>query len=455
MPDNVPPQEFALAFALKVHQNQYIAPEDRAVRAILEITASSAVGAAEADPPVAAEVIIIDTSNSMNADGKLVMACRAAATAVETLRDGTYFAIVAGHSEAEQAYPPTGGMVRASADTRAAAARALDSVRAQGGTSMSTWLRLADRLLDGCPAQLKHALLLTDGFNVEGEQPLFAALRACEGRFACDCRGIGDDWSWTQLKEIARVLNGSCEPVSINRLAEDFREVMVSSMARLVPEVTLRVHLARRARLEHFKRLTPDIEDLTPKADFLSPITVDFPLGPWAEEVRHYQIHVDVGRADMRVNKGELARAASVEIVAAAPGGPMVLDKQSVLVTWTDKIFLLAKTDPLVQEYEGQDDLAEGVADAVRAWEDGAADAAGKLGRQVALAHRIRRMDVLEKLSRIVVIDDPALGKVKLRPRESVARRDLHHLSFTSEHTGGSAKLKLEPQEDADAEDAG
>jgi hypothetical protein len=453
MPDNASPQEFALAFALTVHHNQYLAPEDRTVRAILEITASSAFEAAEADPPVAAEVIIIDTSNSMNADDKLVMACRAAAAAVETLRDGTYFAIVAGHSEAEQVYPPAGGMVQAGADSRAAAARALDSVRAQGGTSMSTWLRLADRLLDGCPAQLKHALLLTDGFNVEGEKPLFAALRTCEGRFACDCRGIGDDWSWTQLKEIARVLNGSCEPVAIDRLADGFREVMVSSMARLVPEVTMRVRLAPSACLEHFKRLMPDIEDLTPKADFVNPITVDFPLGPWAEEDRHYQIHIDVGRADMRVKKEELARAAVVELVVSAPGGPMVLAKQSVLVTWTDDILLVAKTDPLVQKYMGYDDLAEGVADAVQAWDDGAHDAAGKLGRQVALAYRIGRMDVLEMLSRIVIIDDPALGTVKLRPRGSVARRDLHHLSFASEHTGRSAKL--EPQGGADAEDAG
>lgn len=455
MPDNLSPQELALEFALTVHRNQYLAPEDNAVRAILEITASSPFGAAEADPPVAAEVIIIDTSNSMNEDGKLVMARRAAIAAVEMLRDGTYFAIVAGHSEAEQVYPPAGVMVRATADSRAAAARALDSVRAQGGTSMSTWLRLADRLLDGSPAQLKHALLLTDGFNVEGEQPLFAALRACEGRFACDCRGIGDDWSWTQLREIARVLNGSCEPVAINQLADDFREAMASSMARLVPEVAMRVRLARPARLEHFKRLMPDIEDLMPKADFVNATTVEFPLGSWAEEVRHYQIQIALGRADMRVKKEELARAASVEIVASAPGGPTVLDKKSILVTWTDDILLVAKTDPMIRRYEGQDELAEGVADAVQAWEDGADDAEGKLGRQVALADRIRRMDVLEMLSRIVVIEDPALGKVKLRPRENVARRDLLHLSFASEQPRGSTKLKREPQGGADAEDDG
>jgi hypothetical protein len=99
--------------------------------------------------------------------------------------------------------------------------------------------------------------------------------------------------------------------------------------------------------------------------------------------------------------------------------------------------------------------LAAGVADAVQAWEDGAADAAAKLGRQVALAHKIKRLDVLERLSRIVVIENLEQGKVSLRPRQDIAREDVLWLPYISEQPRGSAKLKPEPREEPKTEGPG
>ena len=59
---------------------------------------------------------------------------------------------------------------------------------------MGGWLSLARELFETAPAGVHHAILLTDGENQsEREEEFSAALAACEGRFQCDCRGVGTE----------------------------------------------------------------------------------------------------------------------------------------------------------------------------------------------------------------------------------------------------------------------
>ena len=48
---------------------------------------------------------------------------------------------------------------------RTEAKRAVRGLRANGGTAIGQWLRLAHRIFQSCPATLRHAILLTDGKN--------------------------------------------------------------------------------------------------------------------------------------------------------------------------------------------------------------------------------------------------------------------------------------------------
>nr|BFE77465.1 hypothetical protein GCM10020093_000660 [Planobispora longispora] len=136
----------------------------------------------------AAEVIIVDASGSMSGD-KIAEACRAAQAAVDTLRDGVHFAIVAGTHEAIKIFPETRGTVRADPHTRRQAGSALSRLAAGGGTAIGKWLRLAAELLADHPGAVRHAILLTDGQNNEDERTFGAALAHCAGRFVCDSRG--------------------------------------------------------------------------------------------------------------------------------------------------------------------------------------------------------------------------------------------------------------------------
>ena len=66
--------------------------------------------------------------------------------------------------------PEDGWSTRASAATRAAAKRAVDGLRPNGGTAMGTWLAHVREIVGQHPGALTHAILLTDGKD-EHETP--------------------------------------------------------------------------------------------------------------------------------------------------------------------------------------------------------------------------------------------------------------------------------------------
>src|SRR5690242_13157991 len=107
-------------FTVDVSQNEYLAAGAGMVSAIVTVTA---VGADEPGyPPDAAEIIITDCSGSMAAPRtKIVQAREATAVAIDTIRDGVAFAVVAGTRNAQLVYPDDGGLAVAGELTRHAA----------------------------------------------------------------------------------------------------------------------------------------------------------------------------------------------------------------------------------------------------------------------------------------------------------------------------------------------
>ena len=93
---------------------------------------------------------------------------------------------LSGTGVAQVAFP----LAQATPDNKRRAADAVKGLKADGGTAMSTWLRVAREQFRKKPGAIHHALLLTDGRNEgEPEQKLTTALHECEGEFQCDARG--------------------------------------------------------------------------------------------------------------------------------------------------------------------------------------------------------------------------------------------------------------------------
>lgn len=233
-------------FTVDVDQNQYLPEGARTVNAVVSVTSAadtSGLPSAAAGTD-AAEIIIVDCSGSMDyPHAKMAEARAATAAAVDVVRDGVWFAVIAGTHTAWSVFPAGGSMAIADASSRAAAKKAVTGLRADGGTAIGHWLSLACRMFESYPAQLRHAILLTDGQN-QHEKPdeLTAAIARCEGAFSCDCRGVGTDWDVSELRRISTALLGTVDIVPDPAgLAADFTAMMENAMGKQVADVVLRV----------------------------------------------------------------------------------------------------------------------------------------------------------------------------------------------------------------------
>ncbi len=401
------------AFEVKVFQNQYLPVGGEVVDAVLTISAHGEGLRAAGPAPTAAQVIMVDCSGSMaSPHTKISEAKKACATAIDTLRDGVAFAIVAGRNDARMVYPPDFALVPANPQTRAAAKNAVAGLTAFGGTAMGQWLSLANTLFVGHPAEVKHAIILTDGQNQhETPEQLGAVLRACEGRFVCDSRGIGTDWVARELRQIASALLGTADGLEDAReLPAAFRAMTEAAMGKAVAEVALRVWTPAGATVRFVKQAYPQVEDLTARRTQVNARAGDYPLGAWGEESRDYHLSVQVPAGAV----GEELLAARVSVVSA----DQVLSQGLVLGTWTDDTALSTKINPRVAHYTGQAELAEAIQEGLAARDAGDIETAtSKLGRAVQLAAESGHEDTAKLLGRVVDVIDEKSGTVRLKQK--------------------------------------
>ena len=409
-------------FTVNVDQNPYLPEGGREVSAIVTVT--SAADAAGLPGPAAAgtetggaEIIIIDCSGSMDYPRTKIKEARAAtAAAVDVVRDGVLFAVIAGTDQAWPVFPADGSMAVADATTRAAAKRAVAGLRANGGTAIGQWLHLARETFEAYPARLRHAILLTDGENQhETPEQLDSAVRQCEGVFSCDCRGVGTDWQVSELRTISEALLGTVDIVpDPSGLAADFAAMMESAMGKQVADVALRVWTPPEgATVKFVKQVAPTVDDLTGRRTSSGEQAGDYPTGAWGPgESRDYHIGVEVAPGEI----GQERLAARVSLVAHSSSGTEVLGKGLVRAEWTGDEALSTKINPRVAHYTGQAELAVAIQEGLEARRQGDDETATeKLGRAVALAHKSGNESTAKLLAKVVDVIDVETGTVRLK----------------------------------------
>ena len=411
-------------FTVQIDQNPYLPVGGRDVSAVVTVTADATGGASAVQDSAdgSADIIIVDCSGSMDFPPEKILAARAATSAaVDVIRDGARFAIVAGTNTAWPVYPVDGSMAVADARTRAEARQAVAGLRSNGGTAIGQWLRLAHRIFQSYPATLRHAILLTDGKN-QHETPaeLAAAIGLCEGSFRCDCRGVGTDWVVDELRKISTALLGTVDIVPDPAgLAADFEEMMRGAMSKQLPDVMLRVWTPQQAVAKFVKQVAPAIDDLTGRRSQKSPQVGEYPTGAWAPgESRDYHVGVQVNVGGV----GQEMLAARVSLVASSPSGEQILGQGLIRATWTEDEALSTRINPGVAHYTGQAELASAIQEGLEASKRGDDDAAtAQLGRAVALAHAAGNEDTARLLAKVVDVVDEATGTVRLKKKVSAA----------------------------------
>jgi hypothetical protein len=267
------------------------------------------------------------------------------------------------------------------------------------------------------PAQLRHAILLTDGKDEhESSDDLGSAIRLCEGAFSCDCRGVGTDWEVAELRRISTSLLGTVDIVPDPAgLATDFSAMMAAAMGKQVADVSLRIWTPQHASIQFVKQVAPAVEDLTGRRTDSGPQAGVYPTGAWgAGESRDYHLCVQVTPGAV----GQEMLAGRVSLVADSSSGPEVLGQGLVRAIWTDDEALSTRINKHVAHYTGQAELAQVIQEGLEARKQGDEDTAtAKLGRAVALAQQSGNKDTARLLAEVVEVVDAATGTVRLKKR--------------------------------------
>ncbi|BCJ56478.1 VWA domain-containing protein [Actinoplanes sp. NBRC 14428] len=402
-----------MAYTAEAFQNEFLALGATEVNAIVTVTSSGAEGGRRTAG--ATEIIIVDCSGSMQAEGRMVAARQAAKAAVNCIDDGVRFAIIAGVSTAQQLFPAPGQLAVATPEIRAQAVGAIDRLQANGGTAMGAWLKLAHQLFAQRPGDIQHAILLTDGENGEYRGYLENVLQEIGGSFTCDCRGIGTSWQVSELRKIATAMLGSVDIVARPQdLAAAFEQMMTAAMGKTSADVQLKVWTPVNSTVRFVKQVEPQVTDLTGKRTEDGPRAGRYPLGAWGSESRDYHVCIDVTAGAA----GDEMLAARVSVVE----GETVHAQCLVRAVWTDDAALSTRINRQVAHYTGQAELADAIQAGIEARKAGDDRTATlKFGRAAQLAHESGNKATEELLATVVEIEDAATGTVRLRRKVDAA----------------------------------
>ncbi|MEV6634616.1 VWA domain-containing protein [Actinoplanes sp. NPDC051470] len=402
-----------MAYTAEAFQNEFLPLGGTEVNAIVTVTSTgSATGRRTTG---ATEVIIVDASGSMQAEGRMAAARQAAKAAVTCLDDGVHFAIIAGVSTAQQLFPAPGQLAVSSPQSRADAIRSIDRLQASGGTAMGAWLKLAAQLFAQRPGDIAHAILLTDGDNGEHAGYLEKVLESIGGKFQCDSRGVGTNWKVAELRKIAGALLGTVDIVARpTDLTAAFEQMITNAMGKTSADVQLKVWTPVNTKIRYVKQVEPSVVDLSGKRVEDGPRAGRYPLGAWGNESRDYHISVEVNPGQA----GDEMLAARVSVVE----GDDVHAQCLIRAVWTSDSGLSTRINRQVAHYTGQAELADAIQAGLEARKAGDEHTATiKLGRAAQLAHESGNSATTELLATVVDIDDAVTGTVRLRRRVDAA----------------------------------
>jgi hypothetical protein len=396
-------------FAAETYQNEFLATGATRVDALVSVTATGTGNAVRGRE--SAELVIIDVSGSMNFPRtKIRSAVAATCEAIDCIRDGVLFGVIAGDDDARLVYPDADELVPASPTTRQQAKEQVRKLKARGGTAIGQWLSLAHQLVAEQPGCISHAILLTDGENQnETPEELAATLAECEGSFQCDCRGVGADWVVSELRTIASTLLGTVEAIRAPEdLAADFTATMERAMARGTGNVSLRVWTPVGARVDLVQQVSPTLEGLTARRVAVSDLEGDYPTGAWSDECRDYHVSIEVPARDI----GDEMLAGRIKLVV----DDAVVSEALIRAVWTDDEARSTRVNHELAHYTGQVDMARAIDDAYVAKHAGDVDTAtARFGEAVRLAHEAGDTYKLQGLAAVVDIEDAATGTVRLK----------------------------------------
>jgi uncharacterized protein YegL len=401
-----------MPFTLEAFFNPYLPLGGSRLDAIITMTAGNSEGSpVQTNRKAKAVAYLIDTSGSMQDANKLKMAKVALRQALELLDEDTLFSIIAFDSYAHVVI----SMSPATQANKAAARERINQLNAQGGTSMSTALRAALVEFAKAGDAIPYAQFLTDGENNNDDRTeLSQALKECEGRFTCDCWGVGVQWRPDELRTIAGQLLGTADAVpDPDHLEARFREALARVMSKGIGDVRLRLQLPKTSKIVTVKQMSPEIVDLMKLVSPVDERNTDVPTGAWSTgESRDYHVAFTLEPQ----SEGEEMMACRPKVVYTQDGKEVVAAGQPIVATWTSDEAASARIDANVAHYTGQEELASAIREGLEAKARGNVDEATVLlGKATKIASQTGNDEVTARLKKVVDVIDADTGTVRLK----------------------------------------
>jgi len=414
-----------LTFGIESFFNPHLPVGVDRIDAILTVSAAKASPDApgqqtQASTTHKAVFFIIDSSGSMNENGKIAQARLAVRKCIDSVNPDTHFGVIAFSNGAKLIVP----LAPATPEAKARAHDKVKALDAVGGTFMSRALDLALSEFKKAGDMIRYAMLVTDGENdPDDKKSLGRSLETCEGQFRCDCRGVGTDWRPNELKLIAGKLLGSADAVpDPAELEKQFRDALADAMSKGVADVRLRIQMPKSSTLVTIKQMSPEIVDLQGLAKRVDDKNIDIPLGAWGEESRDYQIAFKLEAQA----EGEEMMAGWPKIVVTQDGSDAVTNGQRIVAAWTSDEAQTARIDEHVAHYTGQEELANSIRDGLEAKSRGDIDRATVLlGKAAKIAIETGNDEVTQRLKKVVDVVDASEGTVRLRASNKAADLEL------------------------------
>lgn len=400
---------------------------------ILSVTASdSAVDEMSASVKKAI-IFVIDQSGSMGDSNKMEMAKLAVRRSINLLDENSLFGVIA-FSSGQTVITELCMVSSASKEMANERVKRLD---AWGGTIMSGAMEEVLQMIKGQNNLMVHVQFVTDGQNdMADRRNLEQILDLCEGKFQCDCWGIGTDWRPDELRYIANRLLGSADAVpDAERLEGHFKAALSKAMSKGIGDVKLRLQVPKSVKVRTIKQVSPVIVDLSKLSKKIDDKNIDIPLGAWGTENREYQVAFELQPQD----EGEEMMACRPKIVFTQGGQEVVVDGDRVVAVWSSDTSTTSRINDQVAHYTGQEELASSIDEGLKAKARGDIDSATVLlGRAAKIAVESGNEEVTMRLKKVVDIVDADQGTVRLK-------KDANKAADLELDMGGTMTIRKRP----------
>jgi hypothetical protein len=397
-------------FKIDTFYNPNVAMGSSRLDAILSVTSSDVKGNTAGSGIRKAIIFVIDESGSMGEHGKMEMAKLAARRSISLLDENSMFGVIAFSSSPWI----ISNLGLASSVNKDMADERVRRLEPGGGTIMSTALELVLQMINGLSNTLVHVQFVTDGQNDPADSMnLERVLSFCEGRFQCDCWGIGTDWRPNEIRNIANRLLGAADAVpDPEKLEIVFKTALERAMSKGVSDVRLRLQVPKSVKVTTIKQVSPVIVDLSRLSRRVDERNIDIPLGAWGAENREYQVAFEL----QPQGEGEEMMACKPKIVFSDSGQENIVDGDRVVAVWSTDASLTSRINEQVAHYSGQEELASSIDEGLKAKARGDMESATMLlGRAAKIAVESGNEEVTMRLKKVVDIVDAEEGTVRMR----------------------------------------